>query len=129
RNLLTAIAETLNSMIQVFYLRRDGIPVDPTGGSAPRPAGEAVGVPTPRLAALERNPFVQRQFDRTDAIFAWLAPELPPGAFGLVEASLISALDWMDFRKTYPTERATGLAPLRAAWADRPSVAATRPDA
>jgi len=27
--------------------------LDPTGGSAPRPAGGAVGVPTPRLAALD----------------------------------------------------------------------------
>jgi S-DNA-T family DNA segregation ATPase FtsK/SpoIIIE len=27
--------------------------IDPTGGSAPRPAGGAVGVPTPRLASLE----------------------------------------------------------------------------
>jgi glutathione S-transferase len=104
RNLLTAVAETLNSVIQVFYLRRDGI-------------------------AVEGNPFAQRQFDRTDAIFAWLARELVPGAFGLVEASLICALDWMDFRKAYPTERATGLPPIRAAWVDRPSVAATRPHA
>jgi hypothetical protein len=30
--------------------------MDPTGGSAPRPAGEAVGVPTPHLAALEGFP-------------------------------------------------------------------------
>jgi hypothetical protein len=30
--------------------------VDPTGGSAPRPAGEAVGVPTPRLAPLGQAP-------------------------------------------------------------------------
>jgi glutathione S-transferase len=104
RNLLTAIAETLNSTIQVFYLRRDGI-------------------------AVEGNPFAQRQFDRTDTIFAWLARELTPDAFGLAEASLICALDWMDFRKTYPTERAAALAPIRAAWADRPSVAATRPHA
>jgi hypothetical protein len=29
------------------------LPIDPTGGSAPRPAGGAVGVPTPRLAALD----------------------------------------------------------------------------
>ncbi len=29
------------------------VTVDPTGGSAPRPAGGAVGVPTPRLAALD----------------------------------------------------------------------------
>src|SRR5262245_52952668 len=27
--------------------------LDPTGGSAPRPAGEAVAVPTPRLATLD----------------------------------------------------------------------------
>jgi len=104
RNVLNAIAETLNSLIQVFYLRRDGIPI-------------------------EGNPFAQRQFDRTDAIFTWLARELTPATFGLAEASLICALDWMDFRKTYPTERATALAPIRAAWAERPSVAATRPHA
>ncbi len=30
--------------------------IDPTGGVAPRPAGEAVGVPTPRLAALDVSP-------------------------------------------------------------------------
>jgi len=34
--------------------------VDPTGGSAPRPAGEAVGVPTPRLAALEVGETIER---------------------------------------------------------------------
>ena len=28
-------------------------PIDPTGGSAPRPAGQSVGVPTPHLAALD----------------------------------------------------------------------------
>jgi glutathione S-transferase len=104
RNQLTAIAESLNSMLQVFYLRRDGIP-------------------------LEGNAFAQRQFDRSDAIFAWLARELTADAFGLAEASLICALDWMDFRNTYPTERAIALAPIRAAWAERPSVAATRPHA
>jgi hypothetical protein len=35
----------------------------------------------------------------------------------------------MDFRKSYPTERAAGLLPVRAAWADRPSIATTRPHA
>jgi len=104
RNLLQAVDETMMSMIQVFYLRRDGI-------------------------AVEGNPFAQRQFDRTDAIFGWLARELTPRSFGLPELSLICALDWMDFRKTYPTERAQALAPIRAAWADRPSVATTRPHA
>ncbi|HEX3759009.1 MAG TPA: glutathione S-transferase family protein [Kofleriaceae bacterium] len=104
RNLLNAVDESMMSIIQVFYLRRDRI-------------------------AVEGNPFAQRQLDRTDAIFAWLARELTPRSFGLAELSLICALDWMDFRKTYPTERAAALAPIRAAWAERPSVVATRPHA
>jgi hypothetical protein len=29
--------------------------IDPTGGSAPRPAGGAVGASTPRLASLDRG--------------------------------------------------------------------------
>jgi len=67
-----------------------------------------------------RNRYADRIFcsDRAESV-----------VYGLAEASLICALDWMDFRKTYPTERATALAPIRAAWADRPSVAATRPHA
>jgi ribosomal protein S18 acetylase RimI-like enzyme len=37
--------------------------LDPTAGSAPRPAGEAVGVPTPRLAALElKRLYVDRRW-------------------------------------------------------------------
>jgi hypothetical protein len=42
---------------------------------------------------------------------------------------VICALDWMDFRKSYPTERAPGLAGLRAAWGDRTSLIETRPNA
>ncbi|HEX3474085.1 MAG TPA: aldo/keto reductase [Kofleriaceae bacterium] len=45
---------------------RGGFPdsraLDPTGGSAPRPAGRAVGVPTPRLASLDG---VARRLDAT----------------------------------------------------------------
>jgi hypothetical protein len=70
--------------------------------------------------------FAQRQVDRVDAIFAWLPAQLT-GGFGLAEASVICALDWMDFRKTYPTERAPGLGAIRDAWRDRPSVVQTRP--
>jgi len=102
RQLVNAVDEALGSIIQVFYLRREGLPV-------------------------EGNPFAQRQLDRTDAIFSWLAAQLTPGPFGLAEVSVICALDWMDFRKQWPTERASGLAALRAAWRDRPSVAQTPP--
>jgi glutathione S-transferase len=113
RNQLTAVDEATLSIVQVFSARRDGVAIDGTR-------------------------FAQRQFDRADAIFGWLAKELaadpsiappPPTTFGLVDAWLVSALDWMDFRKSYPTERAAGLVPIRAAWAQRASVASTRPDA
>jgi glutathione S-transferase len=102
RQLVNAVDEALGSILQVFFLRREGLPVEGT-------------------------PFAQRQLDRTDAIFSWLAGQLTPGPFGLAEVSVICALDWMDFRKQWPTERASGLAALRAAWRDRPSVAETPP--
>jgi len=102
RNLVNAVDEAIGSMIQLFYLRRDGI-------------------------AIDGNVFAQRQQGRTDAIFGWLGEELAAGDFGLPQLSVICALDWMEFRKTYPIERASALAPVRAAWSDRPSIAATRP--
>jgi glutathione S-transferase len=106
RNLVNAADEAIGSILQLFTLRRDGI-------------------------AIDGNPFAQRQLDRTDAIFAWLGAQLAPAprGFGLAEISVICALDWMDFRSTYPTERAARLAPVRAAWRDRPSVIATAPRA
>ncbi|MCE9576245.1 MAG: glutathione S-transferase family protein [Deltaproteobacteria bacterium] len=107
QNLVNAIDGALDAAIQVFYLRRDGVPVE---GSA----------------------YATRQRDRIAAIFAWLATELAtPTTFdaglGLAEISLIATLDWMDFRETYPTGDA--FAALRAAWRERPSLAATRPHA
>jgi glutathione S-transferase len=102
QNLLNAIDAALDALIQLFYLRRDGVAIDGT-------------------------PYATRQLDRADAILQWLAGELSPDQLGLPEISAICALDWMDFRKTYATERAAGLAPIRAAWAERPSIAATRP--
>ena len=107
-NLVNAIDGALDAVVQVFYLRRDGV-------------------------AIEGTPYATRQFERADAIFAWLGKELAPDqtsfdgrGLGLAELSLVCALDWMDFRGSYPTERA-GLATLRAAWRERPSLAATRP--
>ena len=100
----------LDAVIQLFYLRRDGVAIDGT-------------------------PYATRQLDRADAIFRWLAGELAADrrgfgdGFGLAELSLICALDWMDFRGSYPTERAEALSGVRGAWADRASVSATRPHA
>lgn len=107
-NLVNAIDAAVDSAIQLFYLRRDGVAVDGTA-------------------------FAQRQLERVDAIFEWLSGELEAdgksfgGGLGLAEISLIAILDWMDFRKTYPTERAPRLAGVRAQWAERPSLAQTRP--
>ena len=102
-NVVNAIDAALDSVIQLFYLRRDGVAIDGT-------------------------PYATRQLDRADAIFAWLAGKLSTQRLGFAEISLACALDWMDFRATYPTERA-GLADVRAAWRDRPSLAITRPHA
>lgn len=109
-NLVNAIDAALDSVIQLFYLRRDGVAVDDTA-------------------------FARRQLERADAIFAWLATQLAADGrsfgrgFGLAELSLICALDWMDFRKPYPTERAAGLGGVRAAWSERSSLVVTRPHA
>ena len=108
QNLINAVDSALDAVIQLFYLRRDGVAIDGT-------------------------PYADRQLARADAIFTWLATQLSadrlgfgPG-FGLAELALISALDWMDFRKTYPTERAAAVESVRTGWRDRPSLAATRP--
>ncbi|HEY4243983.1 MAG TPA: glutathione S-transferase family protein [Kofleriaceae bacterium] len=102
-NLLNAIDAATDSVIQLFYLRRDGVAA---GGSV----------------------YEKRQLERTDAIFAWLGEQLAPraGAFGFPELAVCCTLDWMDFRQSYPTERA-GKADVRARFRDRPSLVATYP--
>jgi glutathione S-transferase len=110
QNLVNAVDSAIDSAIQVFYLKRDGVPA-------------------------EGSVFVKRQMERVDAIFEWLSGELAvdgksfggSAGFSLAELSLLCALDWMDFRKAYPTERAPTLLAVRAAWADRPSIFGTRP--
>jgi len=75
--------------------------------------------------------FEKRQLDRADAIFAWLATRVAEGTFsgdfGYAELSLICGLDWMEFRKAYPIERAAGVESVRTRWRDRPSLVSTRP--
>lgn len=110
-NLVNAIDGALDSVIQTFYLKRD----DNVAASA--------------------STFATRQIERADSIFAWLATQLAAdgrsfgGGFGLAELSLVCTLEWMEFRQAYPTERARALAGVRAAWADRATVVATRPHA
>jgi glutathione S-transferase len=109
-NIQNAIDAVLDSVIQLFYLRRDGVSIDDT-------------------------PYGRRQLERADAIFAWLGTQLASDGksfetgFGLAELSLVCALDWMDFRASFPTERAAAVASVRAAWRDRPSLVQTHPHA
>ncbi len=102
RNVVHAVDAAIDSLIQLFYLQRDGVSVDDT-------------------------PFAKRHLERTDAIVQWLGTQVTADQLGLAQISVMCMLEWMDFRKTYPTERAVGLAPLRAAWADHPSLVASRP--
>ena len=104
RNVVHAVDAAIDSLIQLFYLRRDGVSIDDT-------------------------PFARRHMERTDAIVQWLGSQVTTAPLGLAQIAVVCMLDWMDLRKTYPTERAACLAPIRAAWADRPSFAATRPPA
>jgi glutathione S-transferase len=103
-NLVNAVDAALDGVIQVFYLRRDGV-------------------------AIEGTEFAQRQLARADTIFAWLAPQLRSDVLGLPEISTVAALDWMDFRASYDTRRAALCDRVREAWRDRPSLASTRPHA
>jgi glutathione S-transferase len=103
-NTINAIDAALDSAIQVFYLRRDGLDV----------------------ATLAH---AERQRDRIAAIFDWLDGELAAGrlgaAIGLAEISLGCALDWMEFRDAYRVgERFGG---LRATLATLPSFATSGP--
>ena len=109
-NVINAIDAALDAVIQLFYLRRDGV-------------------------AIEGSAYEKRQLDRADAIFAWLGTQLTDdgrgfgGGFGLAELALVTTLDWMDFRKAYPTDRAGDVETVRQAWRERPSLASTRPHA
>lgn len=103
-NQVNAIDGALDSAIQVFYLRREGVPV-------------------------EGMPFAARQLERVTAIFDWVATEQAAGRFGaevgLAEVSLVCTLDWMEFRQVYPVAERFGA--LRAELGRRESIAATKP--
>jgi glutathione S-transferase len=96
-NLINALDEALLSVVQVFYLRRDGVP------------------------GVEGSAFEKRQWERADSIFNWARPQLREDKFGIPEISAVCALDWFEFRpqhQKYATERA-GIDHIRKAWRER----------
>lgn len=107
-NLHHAIAGALESAINVFYLKRDGIDTSTI-------------------------PYMVKQDQRVDAALAWVAGQLhgdslsPRGGFGLLELSLYATLDWMDFRSVRPIRQSPAFARFLDAHAGRPSLVATHP--
>jgi diketogulonate reductase-like aldo/keto reductase len=68
----------------------DSRALDPTGGSAPRPAGQAVGVPTPRLASLDG---VARRLGATPRQVALAFLARRPGSFAIPKSSQARHVD------------------------------------
>jgi glutathione S-transferase len=109
-NLHHAIDGALDSAINAFYLRKDGL--DPA-----------------------QVPYLAKQTLRVRSALDWVQAQLQGAYFGggadtalgLTEIALFTALDWMVFRNVYPVADSPGLAAFREHHADRPGFASTRP--
>lgn len=105
-NVLTVIDGAVDSLINVFYLGRDGV----TDAS-----------------------YVVKQRERAAAALAWLDARVddvwvgPHREFGLLEIALCTSLGWMRFRDTYPIDRHPGLMRCLQHHDARPCLAETRP--
>lgn len=108
RNLTTVIDGVLDSLINAFYLRKEGVTAD-------------------------QAPYLRKQIERAAASMEWLeqaavGPWLTSSQkFGLPEIALLTALEWMRFRATYPVENHAHLMQFLAAHGDRSSVQTTKP--
>jgi glutathione S-transferase len=107
-NLVTVVDAALDAAINVRYLAADG--ADP-----------------------ERVAYLAKQRTRVASAMAWLEARVDgpwlggEPRFGRAELALFTALDWMVFRDAHPVAAHPRLAAFRAAHAERPSLAATRP--
>ncbi len=110
QNVIAVIDGALDSLINVFYLERDGLRAEP--GS-----------------------YLAKQRERVAASMAWLDGRVqgnwitPVERFGLAEIALCTTLGWMRFRQTYPVEQHPALLRCFEHHDARPSLAATRPPA
>jgi glutathione S-transferase len=109
-NFNSVIDGALDSLINAFYLSKEG----------------ATGT---------QFAYLQKQHDRAAAALTWLEERIdnatfaPTDALSLPEIALITALDWMRLRQTYPIEKHPKLCARTALYAGRPSVRATAPPA
>lgn len=110
RNIMTVTDGLLDSLINTFYLGKEGV----TGDQAP---------------------YLRKQTERAAAAVTWLEQQVDgpwltaSKTFGVPEVALLTALEWMRFRATYPVANHASLMQFLAIHAERPSVHSTRPPA
>lgn len=108
RNAIHVIDGALDALINVFYLRKEGVDVD-------------------------QVPYLKKQQERAKASLAWLETAVhepfvtSKQTLGLPEIALGSALGWMRFRNAYPIDSHPRLMRCLEALEKRPSFAATQP--
>lgn len=117
RNLMTVIDGASDSLINRFYLLKDGVP--------------------------DTTPYLRKQYDRAAAAFVWLddrlaerartlasAPPAPanehgnassgsPAVLGLLDIAVVTSIDWIRFRATYPIDQHNGITAFVDAVANR----------
>jgi glutathione S-transferase len=110
RNAITVIDGALDSLINRFYLARDGVDA-------------------------QRAPYLHKQRERAESAMRWIEEQLGDGRlggderFGLAELALATTADWMRFRGTYPVDDHPGIIACLERCHQRESFASTRPQA
>jgi len=108
RNLLSVIDGALDSLINVFYLRKDGVD-----------AGDV--------------DYVGKQEQRAASACSWLEARVVgnaltnAAALTIADIALGTTVGWMLFRETYPIDRHPALMRCYEAMVNRPSFQGTRP--
>lgn len=110
RNAITVVDAALDSLINCFYLAKDGVDSD--------------GVA-----------YLRKQKERAASAMTWIEAQIQAGrlsaepSFGLPEIALATAAAWMRFRGTYAIEQHPGVLACVERCEARASFVATRPDA
>lgn len=107
KNLVTAADGCVESAINVFYLRKDGVEVDKVA-------------------------YLVKQRARVESILTWLKTQLKENYFtaekklGLSELTLYCILDWLRFREMYPVLSDPALKAYMEFHAGHPGLVATK---
>lgn len=108
RNFVVALDEALSAAIRLFYLRREGVSVEPI-------------------------PSMVKERERVRTIMTWLDGQVHAGgvtaasSFGVAELALVTGLEWMRYRDAYAVDAHPRLLAVHAGHAGRASLRATAP--